>query len=91
MSVPRRPVTRWITPNRYRIDLIYATFTTGGARDGWWLVCRHPDSGVIVSEIPMDLDHSDPEVRAAAETALQTALADVGALRWIGPRDAEKR
>jgi hypothetical protein len=88
------PVTRWITPELVTVDLIHATHTSnnhgrkglryGGMSDGWWLILRHPRSRCVLAEIPLDLDHSDPQVRADAERALARSLADIGAVPVIG-------
>lgn len=84
--IPRRPVTRWVAQGGMPITLAYATFTSRN-RDGWWLTCRHPSSGLILAEVRVHLDHPDPAKRAAAEADLTEALDAVGAIPVIMPTD----
>jgi hypothetical protein len=72
-------VTRWLTPEGVRIDLVYRKHTSRSRRggfDGWHLITRHP-SGVVLADVR--LGGEVPEV------ALAAALAAVDAEPVIGP------
>jgi hypothetical protein len=71
-------VTRWVGRNGLLIELIHATHTTGN-RDGWRLICRHPRSRVVISEIPLGAEMT-PDI----ERWLAIALADIDAIPVIG-------
>jgi hypothetical protein len=72
-------VTRWVTPEGVRIDLVYRKHTSRtrrGGFDGWHLITRHP-SGVVLADVPFG--------REVPWAGLAAALAAVDAEPVIGP------
>ena len=79
---PHRTVTRWVTPEGARLELVKLTGTSnnlgrrglrdGGTRDGWWLTVRHPASGSVLAE--HYLGATVPEVALAAALAAVQAV-----------------
>lgn len=78
----RRTVTRWVTPEGARLELVHLSHTSqnlgrrglrdGGTRDGWWLTVRHPASGTTVAE--HYLGAVVPEAQLAAALAAVQAV-----------------
>lgn len=83
----RRTVTRWVTPEGARLELVHLSHTSGnlgrrglrdgGTRDGWWLTVRHPASGTTVAE--HYLGATVPEAQLAAALAAVNAVPELPA------------
>ena len=81
----RRTVTRWVTPEGARLELVHLSHTSanlgrrglrdGGTCDGWHLYVTHPDSGAVLADVPFGA--TVPEAKLAAALAAVNAVPEL--------------